>query len=102
MSDLQQADIDTVASSVQLAPATIASSAVIAPTTFLSFISGSVPLATITPPVSGAHLLAFVFTSASPGVTATTGNIAIATTTVLSKMLLMAWSPTTNKYYPSY
>jgi hypothetical protein len=35
-------------------------------------------------------------------VTATTGNIAIATTTVLSKMLLMAWSPTTNKYYPSY
>lgn len=100
--DLNFQNLSTVQNLLQPKPVTIASSATIAPTTFLTFVSGSVPLATITPPVSGAHLLGFIFTSASPGVTATTGNIAIATTTVLSKMLLMGYDPNTAKYYPSY
>lgn len=100
--DLNFQNISTVQNSLQPKPVTIASSATIAPTGFLTFISGSVPLATITPPVTGQHLLGFIATSASPGVTATTGNIAIATTVVLSKLLLMAYDPITAKYYPSY
>lgn len=94
--------LDTVASSVMLKPVTMASAATIAPTTFLTFLTGTVPPATITPPINGAHLLAFVGTSATPPVTATSGNIQIATTMVANKMLLMAYDPGTNKYYPSY
>lgn len=95
-------NIDTVASSVMPKPVTLASAATIAPTTFLTFLTGTVPPTTITPPVNGAHLLALVGTSATPPVTGTTGNIAIATTMVTSKQLLMTYDPITAKYYPSY
>lgn|SRR6185295_17066792 len=100
--DLNSATLDTVASNVMPRPVTIASASTIAPSTFLTFLSGTVPPVTITPPATGATLLAFVGTSATPPVTATTGNIAIATTIVQNKMLLMCWDPSTNKWYPSY
>ena len=100
--DLNFQNMSTVQSLQQPTPKTIASSATIAPTTFLTNVTGTVPVTTITPPVSGQHMLALRFTNASPGVTGTTGNIGIATTTVLNKILFYVYDPTAAKYYPSY
>jgi len=80
----------------------LASAATIAPTTFMTTVTGTVPVTTITPPVTGSHMLALRFTTASPGVTGTTGNIGIASTTVVNKILLMFYDPVAAKYYPSY
>lgn len=99
-SDFQ--NLSTVQSSQQPKPVTLASAATIAPTTFLTTVTGTVPVTTITPPVTGQHMLALRFTNASPGVTGTTGNIGIASTTVLNKVLYMAYDPIAAKYYPSY
>jgi len=100
--DLNFQKLSTVQNSNMPAPVTLASSATIAPTTFLTTVTGTVPVTTITPPVTGQHMLGLRFTTASPGVTGTTGNIGIATTTVVNKVLYMAYDPTTAKYYPSY
>lgn len=100
--DLNFQQMSTVQSQIQQKPVTLASAATIAPTTFLTNVTGTVPLATITPPVTGSHMLALRFTNASPGVTGTTGNIGIATTTVLNKVLFMCYDPIPAKYYPSY
>ena len=102
MSDLLFQNLSTVQNNQQPMPATLASAATIAPVTFLTDVSGTVPITTITPPVTGQHMLAFRFTNAAPGVTGTTGNLAISTTTVTTKVLLMVYDPTSAKYYPSY
>ncbi len=102
MSDLNFQNMSTVQSNEQPMPVTLASSATIAPTTFMTTVTGTVPVTTITPPVTGQHMLALRFTTASPGVTGTTGNIGIATTTVVNKVLYMAYDPVAAKYYPSY
>lgn len=100
--DLNFQNLSTVQNSLQPKPVTIASAATIAPTSFPTFVTGTVPVATITPPVTGAHMLSLIFTNASPGATATTGNIILATTVVLNKQLLLTYDPSTAKYYPSY
>lgn len=84
------------------APATIASAATIAPTTAVSVITGTAQVATITPPVTGAHSLVLIYTNATPGATLTSGNIALATTVVSKKALTMTYEPGAAKYYPSY
>jgi hypothetical protein len=102
LDDANFQNYSTVQSKLQPTPKTLASAATIAPTTFLTDVTGTVPVTTITPPVSGTHMLAFRFVTASPGVTGTTGNIGISTTTVLNRILLLVWDPTTAKYYPTY
>ena len=99
MSDLQFQDLSTVASGIQQKPVTIASAATVAPTTFLSFISGTVAIATITPPVTGAHMLAFIFTTTTPTAFTTTGNMKAVTTPTQNTLNLLVWSPLENKYY---
>ena len=44
--------------------------------------SGTTDVATITPPVTGQHMLVLVFTDESPGDLLTTGNIAVGSTTL--------------------
>jgi len=100
--DLNFQQMSTVQSLLQPKPVTLASAATIAPTTFMTTVTGTVPVTTITPPVTGSHMLALRFTTASPGVTGTTGNIGISTTTVVNKILLMCYDPIAAKYYPSY
>jgi hypothetical protein len=100
MSDLLFQNISTVQSLQQPKPVTIASAATVAPTTFLSFVSGTVQIATITPPVTGAHLLAFVYTTTTPTTTLTTGNIAKAVTPTSGIPVFLAYDPLTAKYYP--
>lgn len=104
MPDLNFQQFSTVQSAQSpTSPNTLAMAATIAPTNFLTFLSGTVPLATITPPVTGAHVLAFVATTAATTIaTLTTGNIQLASTWVPNKVLLMTYDPNTAKYYPSY
>jgi hypothetical protein len=82
---------------------TISSGATIAPTAGITFISGTTDVVNITPPdgflVGGGSL-----TLIPTGVWHTTnaGNIAIASTAVVSKAMTMFYDHTTNKWYPSY
>lgn len=99
MSDLQFQDLSTVASGAQQKPVTIASAATVAPTTFLSFISGTTAIATVTPPATGAHMLAFIFTTQTPTAFTTTGNMKAVTTPTQSTVNLLVWNPLESKYY---
>lgn len=100
MPDLNFQDISTVHSQLQPKPVTIASAATVAPSTFISFISGTVAIATVTPPVSGAHLLMFVFTTTTPTAFTTTGNIKAVATPTQNLPVLLAYNSVEGKYYP--
>lgn len=95
-------DFSTTQDGLQPKPSTIAAAATIAPTSLITFLSGTTQVASITPPLDGPHVLILIFTNASPGATLTSGNIALATTTVQNKALLMTYDPVSAKYYPSY
>jgi hypothetical protein len=82
---------------------TIASATTIAPTTPIVFISGTTAIATITAPspisAGGGQITLIpkdIFT------TTTAGNIALASTAVVSRALIMTYDTTTAKWYPSY
>lgn len=97
--DLTAANLGTVQSEQQPFPPTIASATTIAPSSFLTFVSGTISVATITPPIAGQHLLVLSFTNASPGALATTGNIKAAVTTVQWTPLFLVYDPSTALYY---
>lgn len=87
---------------IQTAP-TIASATTIAPTTYITFISGTTAVVNITVPqallATGGQITLIptgIFT------TTTAGNIALASTAVVSKALIMTYDATTTKWYPSY
>lgn len=102
MTDLLFQNISTVQSDKQPTPVTVAAAATIAPTTFLTFVTGTTAIATITPPVSGAHMLALVFTTTQSGQFLTTGNIQQSTTTATANVpVFMVYDPATAKYYYS-
>ena len=92
-------NILTAQSELQPKPTTIASAATIAPTSFLTFISGTVALATITPPLLGAHMMCFIFTTATPTANGTGGNIKNAITPKQNSPTFMIWNPNEAKYY---
>jgi hypothetical protein len=87
---------------IQTAP-TIASATTIAPTALITFVSGITSIATITPP-TGLLTTGGQITIIPKGVfaTTTTGNIALITTAVVSKALIMTYDAVTTKWYPSY
>jgi hypothetical protein len=91
-----------VASTGQVAP-TIASAGTIAPTKTITFISGTAAIATITAPSTIATTGGQI-TLIPTGIFTTTaaGNIALASTAVVSKALIMTYDATTTKWYPSY
>ena len=99
MSDLNFQNFSTVQSDQQLFPPTIASAATIAPTSMLTFLTGTVQVATVTPPVTGAHVLWFVFTNGSPGALLTSGNIETAYTPIQNRPFFMVYDPSTAKYW---
>ena len=85
------------------APAAIASAATIAPVNPIVFVSGTTPVVTITPPTgfstSGGQITIIptgLFT------TTTAGNIALASTAVVNRALIMTYDSGTGKWYPSY
>jgi hypothetical protein len=96
MSDLLFQNMSTVQTNQQPLPPTVTAAATIAPTTFITVITGNTAIATITPPVSGVHMLCIV-----PGTTTgftSTGNITGGTTTVSGRAYLFVYNPITNKY----
>lgn len=99
MSDLLHHNLNPTQSDKQPSPSTIASAATITPTSHLTIITGTVQVATIVPPVTGAHQLCLIFTNAAPGATLTTGNIANALTPVTNIPVIAQYNPTTSKYH---
>ena len=99
MSDLNFQDFSTVQSNQQLGPTTIASAATIAPKSFITFVTGTTPaIATITPPVSGSHMLVLIYTDA-PATMLTTGNILNAVVPTEDLPTIMIYDPIQKKYY---
>lgn len=82
---------------------TIASATTIAPTTSILFVSGTTAIATITAP-SPISLTGGQITIIPTGIftTTTAGNIALASTAVVGKALIMTYNQGTAKWYPSY
>lgn len=92
--------LSTVQSIQQLKPATLAAATTIAPTTFITFVTGTTNIATITPPVTGSVALVLIFTDGSPGQFTTAGNIKLALTTIAQNVpVLVFWDPIGNKWY---
>ena len=82
---------------------TIASAATIAPTKPISFVSGTTTVDTITAPApisAGGGSITLIPTGIFA--TSTAGNIALATTAVVGKALILTYDATTTKWYPSY
>jgi len=83
--------LSTVQNNLQPTPPTLTAAATIAPTTFITVLTGNTPVATITPPVTGQHMLCIV-----PGTTTgftTGGNIIGGTTTVSGRAYLLVFDP---------
>lgn len=99
MSDLNFQNLSTVANEGQPKPVTIASAATVAPSTYVTMISGTVAIATVTPPVTGAHQLCLVFTTTTPVAFTTTGNIATVATPTQNIPVFLVYNPLTAKYY---
>lgn len=97
-SDFQR--LSTVHGVLDPKPVTIASAATIAPTTFQTVITGTTPVTTISPPLQGAHMLMFRWTTGTANGFNTGGNIAIAYTTVTNRPILLFYDPNTAVYYP--
>ena len=91
--------LSTVQSNLQPVPPTIASAATIAPVNLLTFVTGTVALATITPPVAGAHMLILIFTNAAPAAMVTTGNIKGAYQPVQNTPVFLFWDPVSALYW---
>jgi len=98
--DLLAGQLSTVQGASQPKPPTLVSAATVAPTTFLSFVSGTVAIATVTPPEDGAHLLCFIFTTTIPAAFTTTGNIKAVATPSTNLPVFLVWNPSEQKYYP--
>jgi hypothetical protein len=97
------AQINAGVTATSAAAPTIASAATIAPTTQIVFVSGTTAIDTITPP-SPISLGGGRITIIPTGLftTTTAGNIALGSTAVVSKALIMTYDVTTTKWYPSY
>ena len=81
---------------------TVAAAATLVPTTFLTKVTGTTAVNRITPPVTGTHVLALMFTATNPAAFGTTGNIdvtAITTPGTNSRVTLMVFDPVTAKYF---
>lgn len=99
MPDLTFQDLSSVQSDKQLGVRTIASATTIAPTTFLTIVTGTTQLVNITPPVSGAHMLVFVFPDAM-GAMGTGGNILVGADPGVNIATIMVYNPVSGKYIP--
>ena len=99
MNDSDFQALSTVQSGLQPKPVTIASTTVIAPTTFITFVSGTINVSTITPPVEGSHMLCIIPTDAAGFVIDTGGNVLVGSTTLADNTpVLLVYDPIQAKY----
>jgi hypothetical protein len=97
--DLNFPTLDSPQSGIMPKPVTLASAATVNPVTMLSFITGTVAIATITPPADGFHELVFVFTTTTPVAFTTTGNIKTVATPTTNVPVILYFNPIEQKYY---
>lgn len=97
--DLLEGQFAVNQSKVQPYPNTIASAATVAPVHRLTFLTGTVQVATITPPLSGYHDLLLCFTDANPGALLTSGNIKTAYTPIQNRPFRLSYDPSSAKYW---
>jgi hypothetical protein len=97
--DLLFQQMSTVQDISQPLSPTIASAATIAPYTFMTFVTGTVQVATITPPVTGTHMLVLCFTNGAPGLFLTSGNIQIAYQPITNRPIMLIYDPASAKYW---
>lgn len=98
-SDLNFQNFSTVHSDKQPLPVSMAAAATIAPTTFLTVVTGTGQIANITPPVTGAHMLALLFTNANPGAFTGAGNVSATKDPAQNEVVLLVYEPVAAKYY---
>lgn len=84
------------------AGATVASTTSITLNNDITFISGTEAIETILPNFGGGFSGIAVLIPTAAFTTVTTGNIAIASTGVVGKALIMVHAKSTGKWYPSY
>lgn len=99
MSDLLFQNLSTVQSNKQPLPPTIASAATIAPQNKMTFVTGTVQIANITPPTTGYCEITLTFTNAAPGLFLTTGNIQIAYQPIQNRPIDLCFDPSSNKWW---
>ncbi len=99
MSDLDFQNFSTVQSGIQPKAVTVPAASVIAPSTFITIITGTTQLVTLTPPVTGDHMLVLIFPDAM-GAMATSGNIKVAADPGVNIPVLMVYNSKEGKYYP--
>ena len=93
----------TIASGTTAGAPTLASAATIAPVTPIAFVSGVTTINTITAPApisTNGGVIRLIPTGIF--LTGVSGNIALASTSVVNKALIMTYDPITTKWYPSY
>lgn len=91
-------NFSTVQTKDQQQPITIASANTIAPVGFLTILTGNTVVKTITPPLTGLHVLAIQFAGVA-GVD-NTGNVLTTTASVAGQIMLLCFNPLTQKYVP--
>lgn len=92
-------DFSTVQSVNQPKTNTIASATTVAPTGLITFISGTTAIATITPPMTGTHMLVMIHTNASPTAYTAAGNINQIVTPVQNEPVIFWYDPASATYY---
>lgn len=83
-------------------PQSVASATTISPSSAIVFVTGTVTIDTITVPawMEGAAQITLIPVAAFT--TSTSGNIALASTAVVGRTLIMTYVTSTGKWYPSY
>lgn len=99
MSDLDHQQFNPTQSNKQQLPTTMASAATVTPKHRFTRFTGTTPISSITPPVTGYHELVFVFTTATAGHLAAGGNIHAAYTSIADRPVLLCYDPRTSLYY---
>lgn len=94
--------VSTVPGDVGASVPTLSSGSTIAPTTPIAFVSGTTTISTITAPAGTSNGGQVTLIPTGLWATNTSGNIALASTAVVSKALIMTYSASTSKWYPSY
>lgn len=104
--DIAFQQLSTVQNKLSQAPVTFTAAATIAPTTFLTLITGTTAVTTITPPIDGQHLLCVQLNTTNFSGFTTTGNInnaSLTNSTVwTNKINFFVYNPNTAKYTALY
>lgn len=99
MSDLLVQNLAPNQTNKQPLPVTIASAATIAPVNRLTFVTGTVQVATITPPTTGYCEVVLCFTDNAPGALLTSGNIKTAYTPITNRPFSLMYDPSSAKWW---